>query len=250
MAILNTIKFYQAKYLASWLRVFIILLIPILSACANSSGSVPESEPMSADQLVQSDINRVITLAMRDNLESITVLLEKLYKRNPKYWRIAGFESIEEAIQQGASLIQTGSIPAQLAGLKDIEVLSVALDPNYRGDRVAAFATGLANMIITAHGGETRFHLNNFVDAKKIYNAARNVEIAAWLLSTRTDKNGNLLLLSNAITDTTVNLSFERELGAIIGRLDLVASVQDESLRRVGINYLQGLLFFNFLPVR
>ncbi len=33
-------------------------------------------------------------------------------------------------------------------------------------------------------------------------------------------------------------------------RLDLVANLLDENLRRVGINYMQGLLFFNFLPVR
>ena len=58
------------------------------------------------------------------------------------------------------------------------------------------------------------------------------------------------MLLANEISATATNLSFEREFGAIIGRLDLIANLLGENGRRVGINYAQGLLFFNFLPVR
>lgn len=227
------------------------LSLSALSGCATSNEQDHlNGESMSADQIVQTDINRVITLAMRDNLDGIKSLMSKLYKRNPKYWHDAGFANIEQAIEQGNQLIQTGAVPAELHGLNDIEILSVALNPEYTGDRVIAFTAGLANMIITAHGGDTRFYISNFVEAQRIFNAARNVEIAGWLLSTRRDKRGDLLLLSNYIGEEGTNLSFEREIGAIIGRLDLVAAMQDENLRRVGINYLQGLLFFNFLPVR
>lgn len=219
-----------------------------LSACTGPS--LERTESMSADQIVQTDINRVITLAMRDNLDSLVVLAAKLYKRNPRYLRIAGFSNVDAAIAQLTPMVKSGAIPPALNGLHDIEILSVALDPNYPGDRVAAFILGLANMIITAHGGETRFYISNMIEAQNIFNAARNVEIAAWLLASRKDKDNKLLLLSNAMSAKAINLSFERELGAIIGRLDLVAAMQDENLRRVGINYLQGLLFFNFLPVR
>jgi hypothetical protein len=83
-----------------------------------------------------------------------------------------------------------------------------------------------------------------------VYNAARNVETAAWMLATRRDASGRLLLLSNEISGDGANLSFEREFGELIGRLDLVASLLDENLRRIGINYVQGLMLFNFLPVR
>ena len=48
------------------------------------------------------------------------------------------------------------------------------------------------------------------------------------------------------MSDDAVNISFEREFGQLIGRLDLVANLLDENLRRVGINYVQGLLFFSF----
>lgn len=241
---------FLKKYII-WLgRGIGVASLAVLCGCAIGETSEAKGESMSADQVAQTDINRVITLAMRDNLDSIDALMGKLYRRNPRFWREAGFDSIDAAIEHGSNLIKSGAVPAELIGLNDIEILSVALDPAYAGDRVIAFTAGLANMIITAHGGRTRFYISNYVEAQKIFNAARNVEIAGWLLSTRRDAEGNLLLLSNSLGKGKTNLSFEREIGAIIGRLDLVAAMQDENLRRVGINYLQGLLFFNFLPVR
>src|SRR3546814_18018863 len=91
----------------------------------------------------------------------------------------------------------------------------------------------------------SRFYVSDTLDAQHVYNAARNVETAAWLLATRRDAAGRLLLLSNELSDAAANLSFEREFGELIGRLDLIASLLDENLRRIGINYLQGLLLFN-----
>ena len=49
------------------------------------------------------------------------------------------------------------------------------------------------------------------------------------------------------------NLSFEREFGKIIGRLDLLAGYLTERFRRTAINYVQSLTFtpiLGFLPVR
>ncbi|MDN5843216.1 MAG: hypothetical protein L0H54_07185 [Alcaligenaceae bacterium] len=222
-----------------------------LAACTSApNGTGPSGEAMSFDQLAQTDFNRTVTMAMRDNLDSLGRLLEKLYRRNPSEWRKAGFVNIQAAIGQGKARIQVGEIPPDLDGLRDIEVLSVAMDPAYQGDRVAAYVLGMADMIISAHGGETRFHISDTINAQNVFNAARNVEVAAWMLASRRDAQGRPLLLSNEIDNGVANLSFEREFGGIISRLDLVAELLDENLRRVGINYLQGLLFFNFLPVR
>ena len=227
-----------------------------LLACLMMTGCVAPPDPglkgesMSADQFAQSDINRLQTLAMRDNLDSLDRLLEKLYRRNPAEWRKAGFTDMQTALEQGRTRIRSGAVPEELAGLQDIEVLSVAMDPRYPGDRVAAFVLGLSSTIIAAHGGVTRFHVTDSVDARHVFNAARNVEIAAWMLSSRRDAQGRPLLLSNELGDGVANLSFEREFGRIIARLDLEAALQDEGLRRIGVNYVQGLLFFNFLPVR
>ena len=70
------------------------------------------------------------------------------------------------------------------------------------------------------------------------------------MLSTRRDAAGAPLLLANTVSDDAVNLSIERLFGTIIGRVDLVANLLGENCRRIGIGYAQGLMLFNFLPVR
>jgi len=79
------------------------------------------------------------------------------------------------------------------------------------------------------------------------------METALWILNSRRDARGAPLLLSNEITADSRNLSFEREFGKIIGRLDLLASTMTERYRRAAISYVQGLALgpvLAFLPVR
>jgi hypothetical protein len=237
-----------------------ILAIPVaclaLKGCAQQGAYLPfesgqrGTEDMSSDQMVQTDFNRTLTIAMRDNLASLISLMGKLYKRNPREWRKSGKRSYDEAVAAVRRSIDARTAPADLGGLRDIQLLAVSLDPAYERDRIAAFIYGLADTIIAAHGDKTRFYAFDLPDAGRVFNAARNVEAAAWLLNTRRDAAGAPLLLANEIGDKAVNLSFEREFGAIIGRLDLVANLLGENTRRIGINYAQNLLFFRFLPVR
>ena len=91
------------------------------------------------------------------------------------------------------------------------------------------------------------------VDAQHLYNAARNVETAAWLLAQRRNAQGQPLLLADEIGAQGRNLSFEREFGKIIARLDLLAAFTTEKYRRAAISYVQGIVggtFLQFLPVR
>lgn len=252
-------KPFKIKLLASnftiYMQKMLILALGLLAvACSsvaphpNSTG--PRGESMSFDQLVQSDFNRTVTMAMRDNLDSIYSLQEKLYKRNPIQVGRGGFIDLPNAISATREAIETAIPPAGMEGLKDIEVLIVAFEPNFQGDRVAAFIYGLADMILTAHNDKSRFYIADTLDPVHIHNAARNVEIAAWLLNSRKYDNGQPLLLANQMSDGHINISFEREMGQIVGRLDLIANLLDENVRRVSINYIQNLLFFSFLPVR
>ncbi|CAM3789246.1 Lipoprotein [Bordetella sputigena] len=227
----------------------------MLAACVSPrapsrDGRRPDGESMSADQFMQTDFNRTVTLEMRDNLNSLYALADKLYRRNPREWRKGGMADQAAAMTRLHGLIDNRTPPAPLSGLRDIQVLAVSLDPGFQGDRVTAFIYGLADTIIASHNGKTRFYVSDVLDGQRVYNAARNVEAAAWLLASRRDGAGQPLLLANEISATATNLSFEREFGAIIGRLDLIANLLGENSRRVGINYAQGLLFFNFLPVR
>jgi hypothetical protein len=220
--------------------------------CTFGSGDQlgPNGEEMSFDQLAQTDFDRTVTLEVRDNLHSLYSLLDKLYSRNPREWRKMNLASKEEAVARVKRMIETRTPPVDLRGLQDIQILAVSLDPKYTQDRVAAFIYGLADTLIAAHDNKVRFYVSDVLNGQRIYNAARNVEAAAWLLSTRRDAAGGLLLYANEISPESTNLSFEREFGAIIGRLDLIANLLGENNRRVGIGYAQTLLFFNFLPVR
>ena len=228
----------------------------LMTACTTPPAPITRGEaqsaPMSSTELAQSDSNRMATLGMRDNMASLMLLADKLYRRNPTEWRKAN-TSRETALAKLKSAIDSSTAWPDLQGKRDIAALSLALGPDFKGDRVAAFIYASADMLITAHGNKTTFYLTDALDAQYVYNAARNIEIAVWLLASRKNAQGLPLLLSDEINERERNLSFEREFGKVIGRLDLLASMLTEKYRRAVITYVQNLLggtFLQFLPVR
>ncbi len=230
-------------------------LLCLLSLAACSAVPVKKEihgSDLDANQVVQSDSNRAANLAMRDNLESLSLLLEKLYKRNLAQWKKTGFRSLEEARQK---VIETISNDEPLPGLNDkksVDALPLAFDQNFQGDRAGALVYGIGTMLTEVYGGRTQLYLIHGLDAQKLANAAWNIEVAMWLLSSRTDVHGQPLLLSNEISANGRNLSFEREFGRMLGRLELLAQMNDEKYRRSAINYVQGILgapLLQFLPL-
>lgn len=234
------------------------VLALLLAGCASREpaptprGSA-QGAAMASSELAQSDLNRMATLGMKENLDSLLRLADKLYRRNPAEWRKTGAGSRDTALAQLRGAIEGRTPWPELQGKRDIAALSLALGPDFKGDRVAAFIYASADMLVTAHGGKTSFYLTDTLDAQYIYNAARNIEIAVWLLSSRRNAAGQPLLLADEISERDRNLSFEREFGKLIGRLDLLAVVLTEKYRRAVITYVQSLLggaFLQFLPVR
>ena len=229
----------------------------LLSGCSTAPPApTPRGEaqaaPITSSELAQSDVNRMATLGMRDNLASLMLLADKLYRRNPAEWRKTN-PTREAALGKLKAAVDNNMPWPDLQGRRDIAALSVALGPDFKGDRVAAFIVASADMLVTAHGNKTSFYLTDPLDAQYIYNAARNIEIAVWLLASRKNAQGQPLLLSDEINERERNLSFEREFGKIIGRLDVLSSVLTEKYRRAVITYVQNLLggtFLQFLPVR
>jgi hypothetical protein len=71
-------------------------------------------------------------------------------------------------------------------------------------------------MIFLSYNGKTEFYLTDNLNAQKLYNSARNIEIAAWKLADARDARGEPLLVSNKASGDVVNLSFEREFGKMI----------------------------------
>jgi len=237
----------------------LLLVAPVLlAACAAPvppahDNTVVQGAAPSVEEWGQSGFDRVATIAMRENLEALYRLAEKLYRRNPAEWRKGGAASREAALERLRQVVEKGGNWPALKQQRDIEALALALSPEYADDRVAGFIFALADMLITAHGGKIEFYLLDDYDAQYLHNAARNLEIAIWMLAQRRDAQGKSLLLADEMNPEGRNLSYEREFGKIIARLDLLARLATEKHRRAIIGTVQSMAggaIFQFLPVR
>ncbi|MGZ8258107.1 MAG: hypothetical protein ACXWTR_02910 [Methylotenera sp.] len=236
-----------------------VLLLSILSACTTtttqSAGtmpakSIPEQQDRSTiKQLGKGDFDRMADVEMRENTESLRILMYKLYKRNPHELQ----KSTSDVAEKMVNWVFDGEAQHHynfeaINNLQDTEAIFLAFKPDYTGDRVLPFIVGLHTMLLKAHDGKTDFYLTDSLDPQHIYNVARNIEIAAWKLSNARDESGALYLLTNEINDNERNLSFEREFGKIIGRTDLYAVALAEKSQRLISRIMQNLATALFLP--
>ena len=161
----------------------------VLAGCA-SNAPTPRGEvkgaPTHAAEMAQSDANRMATLAMQENLDGLLRLADKLYRRNPAEWRKGGAPSAEAAVSRIFDEKHRWRF-ASLGHRRDLEAMRIALHPEFRGDRVQALIVGLASMVQSALGDREVFYMLDDLEPQHIYNAARNVEIAAWKLATARD---------------------------------------------------------------
>lgn len=231
-----------------------LLLGLLLAGCNNAPVRKPvKGDGFSSAELGQSAANRMANLAMRDNLASLQSLLDKLYRRNPSQWQKAGFGSRDAAISQVMNTIRQNQPLPSLGQVRSTAALSTAFDPQFGGDRAGTLIYGLGSMLVEVYGGRTELYLVHGLNAQQLANAAYNVEVASWLLGRRQNPDGSPMLLANEITPQQRNLSFEREMSKIIARLELLAELSDEKLRRSAIDFGQSLLaapFLQFIPVQ
>lgn len=231
---------------------FSAALMLCIHGCSEHMGHdiVTQFSQGSPQEFFQTSVDRMATLAMRDNLNSLYVLMNKLYQRNPAEWRKSGYADAQSAEREVRNAIeQKRPLPA-LGERRDVAALSYVLSPEFHGDRVGAFIYAIGSMLVTAHGNRIEFYMTDAINPIFVNNAARNIEKATWLLSQRQGDNGQPLLFSNEISREGNNLSFAVEFGKIVARLDLLGQMLDERYRRIGLNYAQSLLFLNFLPIQ
>ena len=184
---------------------------------------------------------------MRENTDSLRLLMVKLYKRNPRELKKSTSGTIDDMV----GWVFEGNHGWKFKAINELQgtdAIHLAFKPEYGGDRVLPFIVGLHTMLVKAHGGRTEFYLTDSIDPQNVYNAARNVEIAAWKLSNARDANGQLYLLTNELHDNERNLSFEREFGKVIGRLDVYAITLAEKTQRLITRVAQSLATALFLP--
>ena len=243
------------------LRLLAVVIGVMLAGCAQTGDkgrSVGESVGHSVatfdpKQIGKSDVDRVADLHRREVFAGVRVLAEKLYRRNPREWKKGGHASIEAALDRLLDPRLGWRLP-EAAGRRGTDAILLALRDDYDGDRVAAFIAGMGGMLSAAFDDKTEFFMIDDLDPQKLYNSARNLEIAAWKLATARDAGGSLLLLSNEMAQATqvtqpANLSFEREFGKMIGNLDLLSTLIADKAHRTIARVAQNVATAIFLPV-
>jgi hypothetical protein len=222
------------------MRILLLLAVTLLSACASNGDFAP-------GQLAKTDIDRVAEGHRRDAFVSLRSLAEKLYRRNPREWKKGGYASMEVALAQLFDPQLAWRLPS-LEGKRGVDAIAAGFREDFHGDRVAALIGGIGGMLNAAFNGQTEFFVLDDLDPQKLYNSARNIEIAAWKLANARDAAGNLLLLSNE-AQAPQNLSFEREFGKMIGNLDLLSKIIADKANRTVVKVIQNMATAVFLPV-
>ena len=221
----------------------------LLAACAQQNTTPPRSGGgFDAYQLAKSDIDRVAEAHQREVFNNLKLLTEKLYRRNPRELRKSGAANIDAGLARIFEGRHEWKFP-ELQGKRGADAIYLAFRDDYAGDRVLACVAGLGSMMQTAFNDKTEFFVLDDLDPQRLYNAARNVEIAVWKLSTARTAHGEPLLLSNETTGPVRNLSFEREFGKIIGSLDVLSKIIADKENRTIVKVIQSLATAVFLPV-
>lgn len=223
---------------------------PVYPPAAPSTGHRPPPREASfgASELFKSDIDAVAEVHLRESIASAKLLMEKLYRRNPRELAKGGAATPEAAVGRAFDPRHAWRF-AELSNLRGTEALQIAFRPDFAGDRVFAFGVGLGSMIAQAYNDKTQFYVTESLDAQRLYNAARNVEIAAWKLANARASNGEPMLLSNDMAAPAPNLSFEREIGKLIAYQDTLALIIAQRTNRTIRRFSQGLATAVFLPI-
>jgi hypothetical protein len=184
----------------------------------------------------------------RESLASARLLMEKLYRRNPRELRKGNSPTMEAALARAFNPQQISSLPssATFAAAKQSCWRS---SPTIPATACSRSASVLRAWCFLSYGGKTEFYLTDSLDAQKLYNCARNIEIAAWKLANARDARGEPLILSNEIAGDVRNLSFEREFGKMIAYQDVMAQIAAQRTNRTIRRIVQTLATAVFLPI-
>jgi hypothetical protein len=159
-----------------------------------------------------------------------------------------GQHSMESALARSFNAVNDWRFP-ELNGKRGAECFYLAFQESYQGDRVLAFIAGMATMIKASYNDKADLYVLDELDPQKLYNSARNVEIAVWKLSSTRDSRGELFLLSNENDATNRNISFEREFGKLIAQQDTLARIIAEKTNRTIVRAIQSVATAVFLPI-
>ena len=230
----------------------ILLLVILLQACAHSAAnqdSTPAKKNFNIKSLAKSDIDQVLDVHVKEMRKYLRKLMIKLYKRNPRELRKNRLKTAQENIVRVFDLEHDWNFP-ELSGKKNVEALQLTFDNNYSGDRVFSFIVGLTSMVMASYEYKKAFYILDKIDPQKLYNSARNIEIAAWKLKNNLDPNNKLYLYSNSLPGEEINISYERLFGKMIATQDNMAIIIADKNNRIIRKVIQRMATTAvFLPI-
>jgi len=232
----------------NFLLFFGLLLSSLLFIQPAYAKEIVEPDRQSGTQLGKTDFDRMADHEIRENIQSLRSLMIKLYKRNPAELKKSTSEDAEKMVNWVFNGNHNWNFEA-INNIQGNDAIYLTFNEDYKGDRVLPFIVGMYTMLIKAHGGKKEFYLFDSIDPQLLYNASRNVEIAAWKLSNTKDASGRLFLVANEINEKENNLSFEREFGKIIGRTDFIAFTLSEKMERGITRVIQNLATGILIPI-
>lgn len=230
----------------------VIALCLSLSACTDMlpNKNIASTNPENASfvRWGKSDMDEVIEFHQRAALQHLKELMVKLYYRNPKGRHDVRLRTIEASVNLTFS--RSNYYYPQWESFKATDIVRIALDESYQGsDRVLPFIVGLRKMIMASYDNHTEFFYLTSIDAQKLYNSARNIEIAAWMLAENRDVRGRLLLLSDSLEHENRNLSYQRLIGQVIATQDNLATIMAHKSGRLIKNVVVTAASMVFLPI-
>lgn len=232
--------------------LFIVLALLLLSGCASQEihrkdGS-SSARSFALSNLAKGDVDIVTEISQREMLKSLKLLTEKLYRRNPQEYHKSGFENPEMATARIFDEVPKWP-ESTLSKLNWEENFKLAFLEGYGGDRVYAYMSALTSMLMASYNDKTAFFLPDELSAQKLYNSARNIEVAVWKLSNAKQTTGAKFLISNSMDGDVQNLSYEREFGKIIAQQDMLALLIEDKSNRSISRVFQNAATFAFLPI-
>jgi hypothetical protein len=216
---------------------FLIFIFSVLVSGCNHNPNEPKvvaADPDSGglERFGKSDIDEVVELHQRTVIYDLKLMMAKLYRRNPNQRHDKRARTIEQSVELVFSMPLSQLHPLW-NNKKGTDIIHLAFNEQFKGDRVFAFIVGLRKMLMASYDNNTEFYYLTSLNEQKLYNSARNIEIAAWMLSAKKKSNDQLFLLSDSFDKEHRNLSFQRLIGKMIATQDNLANIIDHKEGRI-----------------
>ncbi|MBF0369739.1 MAG: hypothetical protein HQL52_09810 [Magnetococcales bacterium] len=231
---------------SSWLPGGLVLLF-LLTGCAanNSSTGTIQDEGFELTDLAKTDIDLVVASHRREVMGLLARMMDSLYAHNPEALKKSGYSLAQGSLKRVFGKHHNWRFP-DLGDKQGTDAILLSMDNRFQGDRVLAFTVGLGSMLAASYNMKHEFYVLDDLDPQKLYNSARNVEIAMQKLSRAKNDRGRLFLVTNQLKGPFPDLSVERLTGGIVASQDTIARIIAQKTKR---NIKQAIQFLMFLPI-